>query len=139
MMGDVVRQEKEQARREELPTPTIRMIFDVPENLDRHRYNIPAANEVAVVFVGEDDDVPATIALSIHHKTRGFQHIRDIDGCCDPMSYPLLFPRGRIPARERGRGLHRENLIQTSWPYENPSIHYITLENFCNSLLWMRT
>ncbi|EYB82983.1 hypothetical protein Y032_0345g3102 [Ancylostoma ceylanicum] len=54
MMAEVIREEEQRAQREQGPTPTIQMVFDCSLNLDS-RSNIPAANEVAVVFVGEDD------------------------------------------------------------------------------------
>ena len=95
MMGDVVKEEEQRARRERRSTPNIRMVFEVPSHLDRRRYNIPVANEIAVVYVGDDGDVPRSRSLAVHHRISGLQRIRDIDKCCDPMSYPLLFPRGR--------------------------------------------
>ncbi|VDK43225.1 unnamed protein product, partial [Cylicostephanus goldi] len=96
MMGSVAAEEERRALAEGREVPTIRMIFEDVSNLDRRRYNVPAANEIAVVYVGEDNDVPATRALAIHHKRDGLQLIRDIDGCCDPLTYPLLFPRGGL-------------------------------------------
>ncbi|KAL6742312.1 hypothetical protein Aduo_015474 [Ancylostoma duodenale] len=96
MMGDVIRDEEERARLERRPTATIGRIFETAPNLDRRRYNIPAANEIAVVYVGEDADVPSTRYLAVHHKRTGLQRISDIDGRCDPLTYPLLFPWGRL-------------------------------------------
>ncbi|WKX98137.1 hypothetical protein Q1695_013657 [Nippostrongylus brasiliensis] len=94
MMGEVVHEEESRASSEQRRMPSIRMIFDVRPELDRRRYNIPIANEVAVVYVGEDDDVPATRSLAVHHRNSRMEHISDIDPRCDPLTYPLLFPRG---------------------------------------------
>ncbi|VDN19887.1 unnamed protein product [Cylicostephanus goldi] len=96
MMGDIVAAEETAARLERRAAPEIRMFFDSSRNMDRRRYNFPAANEVAVVFVGEDNDVPATRALAIHHKDGRLRVIQDIDGRCDPLTYPLLFPKGGL-------------------------------------------
>ncbi|EPB71240.1 hypothetical protein ANCCEY_09661 [Ancylostoma ceylanicum] len=56
MMGGVIREEERRIQIEERPMPTIKMIFDVPQNLGLRRYNAPAVNGIAAVFVGEDGD-----------------------------------------------------------------------------------
>ncbi|PIO60100.1 hypothetical protein TELCIR_18411 [Teladorsagia circumcincta] len=48
-------------------------------NLDPRRYNEPTANEVAVVYVGEEGDVPAEHSLAVHLRTGGLQNIQVID------------------------------------------------------------
>ncbi|WKY11236.1 hypothetical protein Q1695_003086 [Nippostrongylus brasiliensis] len=88
-MGEV-REEEPRASLEQRRMPSIRMIFDVRPELDRGRYKIPIANEVAVVYVGEGDDVPATLSSAVHHRNNRTGHIADVYRPCDP----LLFPRG---------------------------------------------
>ncbi|CAF2632842.1 unnamed protein product [Rotaria sp. Silwood2] len=61
---------------------------------DRRLYNVPTANEVATVFVGEDSEIPTYRHIAIHPRGQGLQKIQIIDPNCDPMTYPLLFPRG---------------------------------------------
>ncbi|VDL85102.1 unnamed protein product [Nippostrongylus brasiliensis] len=87
-MGEV-REEEPRASLEQRRMPSIRMIFDVRPELDRGRYKIPIANEVAVVYVGEGDDVPATLSSAVHHRNNRTGHIADVYRPCDP----LLFPR----------------------------------------------
>ncbi|PIO74455.1 hypothetical protein TELCIR_03541 [Teladorsagia circumcincta] len=65
--------------------------------LRRHQYNLPTVDEVAVVYVGEDNDVPPARSLVVHlRKDTGeqLQGISDIDKISDPLTYPLLFPTG---------------------------------------------
>ncbi|PIO73234.1 hypothetical protein TELCIR_04797 [Teladorsagia circumcincta] len=75
------------------------MVFEESRErgLSRRRYVIPTANEVAVIYVGEEDDVPLTRSLALHLRRPAGDHlrnIRDIDKICDPLTYPLLFPTG---------------------------------------------
>ncbi|CAF4463959.1 unnamed protein product [Rotaria sp. Silwood2] len=61
---------------------------------DRRLYNLPTANEVAAVFVGEDNEVPTHRHIAIHPRGKDLQIISILHTHCDPMIYPLLFPRG---------------------------------------------
>ncbi|ETN80336.1 hypothetical protein NECAME_09274 [Necator americanus] len=64
----------------------------------RGQYAIPTANEVAVVYVGEENDVPASRSLAVHLRQAAgstLMSISDIDKRCDLLTYPLLFPTGR--------------------------------------------
>ncbi|CAF5128981.1 unnamed protein product, partial [Rotaria sp. Silwood1] len=55
---------------------------------------LPTANEVAAVFVGEDNEVPTHRHIAIHPRGKDLQTISILHPHCDPMIYPLLFPRG---------------------------------------------
>uniref|UniRef100_A0A7I4YZJ6 Helitron_like_N domain-containing protein n=1 Tax=Haemonchus contortus TaxID=6289 RepID=A0A7I4YZJ6_HAECO len=98
MMSEVEQVEIALARSENRSPANIRMVFE--ESRERGlacRYDIPTANEVAAVYVGDDEDVPATRSLAVHlRRPRGEQlmNIRDIDKICDPLTDPLLFPTG---------------------------------------------
>ncbi|XGW26660.1 hypothetical protein V3C99_007343, partial [Haemonchus contortus] len=75
------------------------MVFEESSlrGLARRPYDLPTANEVAVIYVGEDNDVPANRSLAVHLRSAtGEQprNISDIDKICDPLTYPLLFPTG---------------------------------------------
>ncbi|CAF4759555.1 unnamed protein product, partial [Rotaria sp. Silwood2] len=71
------------------------MIFDINHEIhDRRLYNVPTANEVAAVFVGEDSEIPTYRHIAIYPRGQGLQKIQIIDPNCDPMTYPFLFPRG---------------------------------------------
>lgn len=94
MMAEVEEKENSEAAKEVRHPGCVRLIFDISTTKDPRRYNLPQANEVAVVFVGEDDDVPTTRSLAVHPRGGGLKTIRDIDRICDPLTYPVLFPNG---------------------------------------------
>ncbi|XGW02733.1 hypothetical protein V3C99_014623 [Haemonchus contortus] len=99
MMGEVEQAEFALAQLENRSPGNIMMVFEESRErgLARRQYDIPTANEVSVVYVGEDNDVPPTRSLAVHlRRPTGEQlmNIRDIDKICDPLTYPLLFPTG---------------------------------------------
>ena len=94
MMSEIEKKEEEKARQEGRSADPVRLIFDTSLPVDQRRYNLPAANEVAIVFVGKDDDVPPTRSLAVHSRAQGLQLIKDIDKICDPLTYPILYPTG---------------------------------------------
>ncbi|CAF4934033.1 unnamed protein product, partial [Rotaria sp. Silwood2] len=95
MMHEVEQEEIDRAKREKRAPPPLRLIFDINRGIhDRRLYNLPTANEVAAVFVGEDSGVPTYRHIAIHPRGQGLQTIQIIDPNCDPMTYPLLFSRG---------------------------------------------
>jgi len=93
MMKEVVEAEEQTAHEEGRTTSKVTMIFDVT-GLDSRRYNIPTANEVAVVYVSEDGEVPLNRSIAVHHRGGGIQNISQIQKECDPLTYPLIFPLG---------------------------------------------
>ncbi|PIC28806.1 hypothetical protein B9Z55_020608 [Caenorhabditis nigoni] len=97
MMGDVERREEEDAVLNDREANPIRMVFDVDSpKLDLRRYNAPTSNEVAVVYVQQDGQMPVSRSIAAHPKSGGFIRISETDSCCDPMSYPLFFPHGEL-------------------------------------------
>ncbi|CAF5146363.1 unnamed protein product, partial [Rotaria sp. Silwood1] len=95
MMHEVEQEEIDRAKREKRAPPPLRMIFDINHGIhDRRLYNLPTANEVAAVFVGEDSEVPIYRHIAIHPRGQDLQMIQIMDPNCDPIIYPLLFPRG---------------------------------------------
>nr|CDJ83292.1 uncharacterized protein LOC100903664 [Haemonchus contortus] len=95
MLNDVALEEEARAARERRSAMPVKMIFQ-GSNLDPRRYNEPTANEVAVVYVGEEGDVPVEHNLAVHLRSGGLRNIRVYDAGCDPLSYPILFPRGEL-------------------------------------------
>ncbi|KAK6010959.1 hypothetical protein OSTOST_23967, partial [Ostertagia ostertagi] len=93
MLNEVALEEEARAARERRSAMPVKMVFR-SSNLDPRRYNEPTANEVAVVYVGEEGDVPTEHNLAVHLRSGGLRNIRVIDAECDPLSYPILFPRG---------------------------------------------
>lgn len=69
-------------------------ILRLAATVHNFRYNTPIVNEVAVIYVGDDNDVPRTREFAVHDRQGGQSKIRDIDKTCDPLTYPLLFPDG---------------------------------------------
>nr|CDJ85720.1 Protein F59H6.5 [Haemonchus contortus] len=99
MMYEVEQMEIAMAAYENRALANIRMVFEESSlrGLARRPYDLPTANEVAVVYVGEDNDVPANRSLAVHLRSATGEQPRnfsDIDKICDPLTYPLLFPTG---------------------------------------------
>lgn len=100
MMSEIEHAEEEAAQRENRPQSTIRMIFEEnrERGITRDQYALPTCNEVAVVYFGEENDVPPARSLAVYlRESEGtsLTHISDIDKRCDLLAYPLLFPSGR--------------------------------------------
>uniref|UniRef100_A0A914VT15 Helitron helicase-like domain-containing protein n=1 Tax=Plectus sambesii TaxID=2011161 RepID=A0A914VT15_9BILA len=62
---------------------------------DQWRYNVPTANEVAVIFVGCDGCVPDNRDIAVHPHGQALTRISPLSPNCNPMVYPLLFPAGK--------------------------------------------
>ncbi|GBM00339.1 hypothetical protein AVEN_153807-1 [Araneus ventricosus] len=59
------------------------------------RYNAPTlCTEVAAIFVGDNGEPPANRDICVYPVGDTFQSISPLNQYCDPMTYPLLFPRG---------------------------------------------
>uniref|UniRef100_A0A183GNV9 Helitron_like_N domain-containing protein n=1 Tax=Heligmosomoides polygyrus TaxID=6339 RepID=A0A183GNV9_HELPZ len=79
MMDEVLRTEEETAIAAG-PTPhPVHMVFGQRPSDDARRYNSATANEIAVVYVGDEEGIPGK---------------RYLDKICDPLTYPLLFRNG---------------------------------------------
>ncbi|KAK6762336.1 hypothetical protein RB195_023158 [Necator americanus] len=96
MMSELEQMEIAAAQRENRQTIPIRMVFDDSRErgFARGEYAIPTANEVAVVYVGEENDVPARRSLAVHVRQAAgskLMNISDIDKRCDLLTYPLLY------------------------------------------------
>ena len=81
------------------PAEELQLVFDFSKKLDMRRCNLPAVNEVAAIVVGNRDDDFSHHCLVVRERTRdpNEKKLRKIfvtDPHADPMSYPLLFPRG---------------------------------------------
>jgi hypothetical protein len=59
MMYEVEQEEIGRTKRGKRAPPSLRMTFGINHRThDQRQYNFPRANEVAAVFVGEDEEVP---------------------------------------------------------------------------------
>ncbi|CAF1344264.1 unnamed protein product [Rotaria sordida] len=101
-MHEVEQEEIDRAKREKRAPSPLRMIFDINHlNLDQRQYNLQAANEVAAVFVGEDNEVPTYRHIAVCPRGENLQKISSLDSHCDIMTYSLSFPH-------RDEGWHPE-------------------------------
>ncbi|GBO16919.1 hypothetical protein AVEN_37528-1 [Araneus ventricosus] len=82
---------------EENPATNIRMVFMENGDLDLRRYNQPTSKtEIAAIFVGDNGEPPANRNICIYPVGNSCKTISPLNQCCDPMVYPLLFPRGEL-------------------------------------------
>ena len=73
---------------------TVQMVFK--RGSDQRRYNEPRHDEVAAVFVGEDGAPPFERDIVVYPRAESCRIIPYMSANCDPMIYPLLFPRGDL-------------------------------------------
>ncbi|GBN14258.1 hypothetical protein AVEN_174904-1 [Araneus ventricosus] len=80
---------------QEHPTTSVKMVFLEDKNLVMRHYNAPTlCTEVAAIFVGDNGEPPANRDICVYPVGDTCQSISPLNQCCDPMTYPLLFPRG---------------------------------------------
>lgn len=70
MMNEVEAAEQQLALQEERPLPTLTMVFEKTHltGLKGRPYDLPTANEVAIVYVAENEDVLARRSLVVHQR-----------------------------------------------------------------------
>ena len=92
-MGDVVTKQRRAVSGGEVCD--VAMVFNT-EGQDLQRYNVPTANEVAAIVVNDDRDgiIATPNYMAIKLKSDKLVQLRTTDGHCDPMVYPILFPKG---------------------------------------------
>ncbi|XP_030850990.1 uncharacterized protein LOC754317 [Strongylocentrotus purpuratus] len=89
-----VEDEQMQTSDPQTPVPSVKMIFK--RGSDQRRYNLPTVDEVAAVFVGEDGMPPDQRDFAVYPKNHHLHNISCLSANIDPMTYPLLFPRGDL-------------------------------------------
>ena len=73
------------------------MIFRRDRHTDSRRYNLPTANEVAMVFATEDGEPPFERDIRVYARNNSSSSLIDLSICSpnlDPMLYAILFPFG---------------------------------------------
>ncbi|XP_065658626.1 uncharacterized protein LOC136083148 [Hydra vulgaris] len=90
MMKDRAKIEEKRAHEETRAAPQVHLVFNIGLVLDRRQYNTSITDEVVV----ENDELPPTLCFAIYYKNGQKKFIDDIDSRCDPLTYPLLFPKG---------------------------------------------
>ncbi|KAH7713457.1 hypothetical protein AAVH_19195 [Aphelenchoides avenae] len=80
---------------EEPELPSFKLLFKLPRNVDRRRYNIPRANEIAAVFrTNADGSIPPT-ELIVQSATGRTFRLSTLSPLVAPFTFPLLFPTGK--------------------------------------------
>uniref|UniRef100_A0A914V163 Helitron helicase-like domain-containing protein n=1 Tax=Plectus sambesii TaxID=2011161 RepID=A0A914V163_9BILA len=116
LMHEVEKAEIERADREKRDTLNYMMVFDIDRRLDRRRYNILRANEIAAIIVDEggDGEVPSH-EIAVHLREGQLRVIPVTSTECDPMVYPLLFPHGEMgwhPNMKNTQGERNISMLQ---------------------------
>ncbi|VDO19376.1 unnamed protein product [Heligmosomoides polygyrus] len=94
LIDGVAREEQQRAVDAQRTQRPVRIDF-CQLNSDGHgRYNIATVNEVAVVYVGNDEEIPGERYVVVYERGQGLRTISYLGRLCDPLSYPPLFPRG---------------------------------------------
>ncbi|XP_018494091.1 uncharacterized protein LOC108863899, partial [Galendromus occidentalis] len=128
LMSQVVEDEARNARSEGRDSRPVRMVFNQSSTDDQRRYNAASANEVAIVYVGDEDVIPGDRFLMIHENSGNLRLISYLDKLCDPLTYPLLFPTGED-------GWHPEMQRRNS---TSPRRNRITQKEYYSYLLFTR-
>ncbi|XP_050439872.1 uncharacterized protein LOC126845266 isoform X2 [Adelges cooleyi] len=119
-MREVWQNERREAAADPLRQPrAVTMQFVTDSTMDLRRNNAPAANEVAVVFVGDDDLPPDRVNFAVYDRDdnpRGYlsRTLPNNSMHADPMVYPLFFPYGERGWNYNTRQIgQRQNAIRT--------------------------
>lgn len=95
MMREVEEQERKRALENGMNPPQLMLLFGTKKD-DQRRYNIPRSNEVASVFVvNENGELPPHEGITIHLRGKKLKQILKFDKRCDSVIYPLFFPTGK--------------------------------------------
>jgi hypothetical protein len=74
-----------------------RIILNLDQRLDQRVYNEPINSEVAAVWIeGKERRNTSNKNIILHGQNGEIKGIRSYHGCYDPLSYPLLFPKGEL-------------------------------------------
>ncbi|CAF2104300.1 unnamed protein product [Rotaria magnacalcarata] len=119
MMHEVEQEEIRRSKREKRAPASIRMIFDNNCRMrDQRRYNLPRANQVTAVFIGDNGEVPKYRHVTVHPRGQNLQTISILHAHCDSMAYPILFPREderwhpELEKVDRSRNRKRVSMLQ---------------------------
>ncbi|VDP08634.1 unnamed protein product [Heligmosomoides polygyrus] len=147
MMDEVLRAEEQSAIAHGLSPKPVHMVFGQQAGDDLRRYNPATANEVAVIYVGNEDDIPGERRLVIRDRGGSLRTVSHLYKQCDPLTYPLLFPTGedgwhprmeKHSSTDRGRTrVTQKNFYLTicSFLARAPLIHFFMLGSCSNSTL----
>jgi hypothetical protein len=74
-----------------------RIELNTDQKLDQRRYNLPVSSEVAAIWV-EGSNLANRFKrnITLYGDNNERHSIQATQGCYDPLSYPLFFPRGEL-------------------------------------------
>ena len=81
-------------RLEEHPAERIAIRIIAPGEGDGPQYNLPTANELTALVVGDFTLDASSRDIMIHDRVEGLQQINSLHPAYMPLQYPLLFPYG---------------------------------------------
>lgn len=84
----------EEARRNGLAVPSVRLAFGLRPGQERRQYNRSTANEVYAVFVTSSDGHVPEAYITVHNKGGSIRQLETFDENMEPMCFPLFFPYG---------------------------------------------
>jgi hypothetical protein len=71
--------------------------LNLDQKMDQRVYNVPINSEVAAVWIeGSERHGQFQHSVILQGKNRQMYGIRSYNGCYDPLSYPVFFPRGEL-------------------------------------------
>ena len=74
-----------------------RIELNTDKKLDQRRYNTPVSSEVAAIWVeGSDLANRFKRSITLYGNNNERHSIHATQGCYDPLSYPLFFPKGEL-------------------------------------------
>ncbi len=87
-------QQSSESNREANEANSVQMFFK--RGSDKRRYNETRHDEVAAIFVGTDGASPFERDIVVYPRDARRTLISYMSANCDPMVYPILFPRGDL-------------------------------------------
>lgn len=94
MMHEVMKEEERQSEAIGQPIRNYYLSFIHEPNEDLRRFNNPLTNEVAAIFQTSDGGPPSTREFRVYPRNQPTFRINHDSMHCDPMTYPLIWPRG---------------------------------------------
>ena len=97
LIREVEAQEAARAAEAGDEAPKIKLIFKSDRRSNKHRYNLPTSNEIAMVFVNDDGEPPFKRDIQVYpinpeDPGKQFVNLSILSPNMDPMTYALLFP-----------------------------------------------
>ena len=97
-MAQIVEEESREARNQGRSIEHYSMVFYQDPTMDQRRYNVVSSDEIAIVFKSKDGLPPSHVncfaQLKIPQNGSTAVQMKYCNPQCDPMLYPLFFPRG---------------------------------------------